>query len=74
LRGRSGLQEIPAVILTTSSWVDESTKLAGFDREAFFQKPSLLEDWIAVARAIDVYRMRLHAADPPRAGNLLKGD
>ncbi len=58
LRRRSDLQEVPTVILTTSAWQYEATRLEGFAREAFFQKPSLLEDWIAVARAIDVYRQK----------------
>jgi CheY-like chemotaxis protein len=58
LRGRSDLRDVPAVILTTSAWEHESAKLAGFDREAFFQKPSLLADWISMVQAIDVYRRK----------------
>jgi CheY-like chemotaxis protein len=58
LRSRPELGEIPTVVLTTSAWEDFDRKLGDFDHKAFFQKPSLLEDWVAVVQAIETYRVK----------------
>ena len=63
LRSRPDLREIPTVILTTSAWGEEPAKLDDFDREAFFEKPSLLTDWIAVSQAIDACRRKRMSGD-----------
>jgi two-component system, chemotaxis family, response regulator Rcp1 len=51
-----GLQGIPIVILTTSSWDQEAGALDGLTREAYFEKPSMIDDWVTVVQAIDAYR------------------
>jgi CheY-like chemotaxis protein len=58
LRSKPDLRKIPTAILTTSAWEDEAPKLTGSDREAFFQKPSLLADWVAVVLAIEICRLK----------------
>jgi CheY-like chemotaxis protein len=56
LHSRPELRKTPTVVLTTSAWNDAATLLGKFDRQAFFEKPSLLRDWIATVRAIEAYR------------------
>jgi two-component system response regulator len=54
LLARPELGGIATVIVTTSAWEDNPTEC--ISHEAFFQKPSLLSDWVAMATRIDAYR------------------
>lgn len=58
MKARMDLAALKVAVLTSSSWNDTPRTLRNFSRDAFFQKPCLLKEWVEVVNAIDAYRRR----------------